>query len=92
MLRDWKSERDNRCGEDWNRVDRSRIATPWRVWKLIRQELAIAIGGVLTWNLTCGQACVEVMKERPRRWQLPNFAASGQSAYAYCQANGFSNT
>jgi hypothetical protein len=40
-----------RCGEDWNRLDQPRRATPWRVWKLLHQELAIAIGGVCHWHL-----------------------------------------
>jgi hypothetical protein len=32
-----------RFGEHWNRLDQPRLAISWPVWKLIRQELAIAI-------------------------------------------------
>ena len=80
-----------RCGEDWNRLDRPRRATPWRVWKLLRQELAIAISGVLTWNMSRWQACVEVMQERPRRRQLQTLPHRVNRLIAYCQANGLSN-
>jgi hypothetical protein len=80
-----------RCGEDWNRLDRPRRATPWRVWKLLRQELAIAISGVLIWNLSRWQACVELMQERPRRRQLQTLPHRVNRLIAYCQANGLSN-
>ena len=80
-----------RCGEDWNRLDRPRRATPWRVWKLLRQELAIAISGVLTWNMSRWQACVEVMQERPRRRQLQTLPPRVTRLITYCQANGLSN-
>ncbi|MGF1614510.1 MAG: IS4/IS5 family transposase, partial [Gammaproteobacteria bacterium] len=80
-----------RCGEDWNRLDRPRRATPWRVWKLLRQELAIAISGVLNWNMSRWQACVEVMQERPRRRPLQTLPHRVNQLIAYCQANGLSN-
>ena len=67
VLEKWARQR---CGEDWNRLDRPRRATPWRVWKLLRQELAIAISGASSWNMSRWQACVEVMQERPRQRQL----------------------
>jgi len=40
-----------RCGEDWNRLDGSRRATPWRVWKLLREELVVpsAVWCIGTW-------------------------------------------
>lgn len=80
-----------RCGEDWNRLDQPRRATPWRVWKLLRQELAVAISGVLTWNVSRWQACVEVMQERPRRRQLQTLPDRVNRLIAYCHANGLSN-
>jgi hypothetical protein len=80
-----------RCGEDWNCLDQPRRATPWRVWKLLRQELAIAISGVCHWNLTRWQACIEVMQERPRQRQLQTLPDRVNRLIAYCQANGISN-
>lgn len=80
-----------RCGEDWNRLDQPRRATPWRVWKLLRQELAIAISGVCNWNLSSWQDCLEVLQERPRRRQLQILPDRVNRLIAYCQANGLSN-
>ena len=80
-----------RCGEDWNRLDQPRRATPWRVWKLLRQELAIAISGVCNWNLSRWQDCLEVLQERPRRRQLQTLPDRVNRLIAYCQANGLSN-
>nr|MBS0019974.1 hypothetical protein [Gammaproteobacteria bacterium] len=58
---------------------------------LLRQELAIAISGVLTWNMSPWQACVEVMQERPRRRQLQTLPPRVTRLITYCQANGLSN-
>jgi hypothetical protein len=80
-----------RCGEAWNRLDQPRRATPWRVWKLLHQELAVAISGVATWNLSRWHACIEVMQERPRRRQLQTLPDRVHRLIAYCQANGLSN-
>jgi hypothetical protein len=80
-----------RCGEDWNRLDQPRRATPWRVWKLLHQELAIAISGVCNWNLVRWQACIEVLQERPRQRQLQTLPERVNRLIAYCQANGLSN-
>lgn len=80
-----------RCGDDWNRLDHPRRATPWRMWKLLRQELATAISGVVRWNLNRWSACLEVMKERPRRRQLQTLPDRVNRLIAYCQTNGLSN-
>jgi hypothetical protein len=80
-----------RCGEDWNRLDHPRRATPWRVWQLLRQELAIAISGVVQWNLDRWAACLEVMQERPRRRQLQTLPERVNRLIAQCRASGMSN-
>lgn len=80
-----------RCDEDCNRLDQLHRATPWRVWKLLRQELAIAISGVLSRNMSRWHACVEVMQERPRRRQLQTLPDRVNRLIAYCQANGISS-
>ena len=88
VLEKWARQR---CGEDWNRLDRPRRATPWRVWKLLRQELATAISGVVRWNLKRWSACLEVMQERPRRRQLQTLPDRVNRLIAFCQTNGLSN-
>lgn len=93
LLYTWVLEKRarRRCGEQWNRLDQLRRATPWRVWKLLRQELAITISGVCHWNLRRWQACLEVLQERPRQRQLQTLPPRVNRLIACCQANGFSN-
>lgn len=57
-------------GDDWSRLERQRPATWWRVWKIIRREVAAWITGVAYWRQEHWQACFEVMQERPRRRKL----------------------
>lgn len=59
-----------RCGEDWNRLDQPRRATPWRIWTLLQRELAVAITGTHQWTLSRWADALEVMQERRRRRQL----------------------
>ena len=84
LLYTWVLEKRarQRCGEDWNRLDQSRRATPWRIWKLLRQELAVAIDGVSHWDLSRWQDCLHVLQERPQRRKLQTLPN---------QANGLSN-
>ena len=93
LLYTWVLEKRarRRCGEHWNRLDQPRRATPWRVWKLLRQELAITISGVCCWDLRRWQACLEVIQERPRQRQLHTLPPRVNRLIAYCQANGLSN-
>jgi hypothetical protein len=47
-----------------------RQATWRRVWKLIKQEVAMMIAGVKQWNFARWEQCLAVMQERPRRRKL----------------------
>jgi hypothetical protein len=91
LLYTWVLEKRarRRCGEQWNRLDQPRQATPWRVWKLLRQELAITISGVCRWDLRHWQECLAVLQERPRR--LQTLPPRINRLIACCQANGLSN-
>ncbi len=81
-----------RSGENWNRLDQPRRATPWRVWHLLNRELAVVISGVFRWNLGRWAASLEVMQERPRHRQLQTSPDRVNRLIAYCQAQGISNT
>lgn len=81
-----------RSGKHWNRLDRPRRATPWRVWHLLNRELALAISGARQWNPSRWAASLEVMQERPRRRQLQTLPDRVNRLIAYCQARGISNT
>jgi len=59
-----------RCGGAWMRLDGPRQATWWRVWKLIRHEVAMMIREVSQWNFERWEQCLEVMQERSRQRKL----------------------
>jgi hypothetical protein len=80
-----------RCGLDWNRLDQPRRATPWRVVKLLQQELTSAISGVRQWDFRRWAEALNVMQERPRRRPLQTVPARVGQLIAYCQAQGLSN-
>ena len=93
LLYAWVIEKrlGRRCGLDWNRLDQPRRATPWRVVKLLQQELTSAISGVRQWDFRRWAETLKVMQERPRRRPLQTVPARVGQLIAYCQAQGLSN-
>lgn len=93
LLYAWVVERRarRRCGEAWMRLDGPRQATWWRVWKLIKQEVAIMISGVKQWNFERWEQCLAVMQERPRRRTLQTLPDRVNRLIASCQLAGLSN-
>lgn len=93
LLYAWVVEKRLRrwCGDDWNRLDQPRRATPWRVWQLLQQELYTAISGVREWNLSRWAEAVKVLEERPRRRQLQQVPTRINPLIEYCRANELSN-
>jgi hypothetical protein len=73
------------------RLDGPRQATWWRVWKLIKQEVAIMISGVRQWNFERWEQCLAVMQERPRRRTLQTLPDRVNRLIASCQLAGLSN-
>lgn len=57
-------------GEQWSWLDRVRTATWWRPWKLLRDEVAPRITGLLSCPHPQWGRCLQVLAERPRRRQL----------------------
>jgi len=57
-------------GEQWSWLDRVRTATWWRPWKLLRDEVAPRITGLLSCQHPQWGRCLQVLAERPRRRQL----------------------
>ena len=80
-----------RCGDDWNRLDQPRQATPWRVLKLVQRELTSAISGVRQWDFRRWAEALQVMQERPRRRTLQTVPERIRQLIADCQARGVSN-
>jgi hypothetical protein len=61
------------------------------VWKRLRQELAVALSGVVRWNLSRWDAWVDLMQERARRRQLQTLPDRINRLIAYCHAKGLSH-
>jgi len=57
-------------GDSWGRLDRERLGTWWRVWGMLKDELAPMITGALFWKEDAWAACLKVVVERPRRRTL----------------------
>ena len=93
LLYAWVIEKrlGRRFGLDWNRLDQPRRATPWRVVKLLQQELTTAISGVRQWDFRGWAEALNVMQERPRRRPFQTVPARVGQLIAYCQAQGLSN-
>src|ERR671923_1055184 len=57
-------------GDTWSRLDHERLATWWRVWGMLKDEIAPMITGALFWQEEAWEACLKVLAERPRRRKL----------------------
>ena len=57
-------------GDSWGRLDHERVGTWWRVWGMLKDELAPMITGALFWKADAWAACLKVLMERPRRRKL----------------------
>jgi hypothetical protein len=77
-----------RVGDDWSRLERQRPATWWRVWKIIRREVAEWIIGALHWRQDQWQDCFEVMQERPRRRKLQTLPEGIRPLLEVCRKAG----
>jgi Transposase DDE domain len=59
-----------KVGEAWSHLDRERVATWWRVWGMLKEEIAPMITGAFFWKDEAWEACLKVLAERPRRRKL----------------------
>src|ERR671924_1709363 len=57
-------------GERWGWLDQERVGTWWRVWGMLKDEIAPMITGALFWKEDSWEACLKVLAERPRRRKL----------------------
>ena len=54
----------------WGRLDQERVLTWWRVWGMLKDEVAPMVTGALFWKDEAWAACLNVLAERPRRRRL----------------------
>ena len=54
-------------GDRWGWLDQERLGTWWRVWGMLKDEIAPRITGALFWKADAWAVCLKVLVERPRR-------------------------
>jgi Transposase DDE domain len=74
-------------GDSWGRLDHERVGTWWRVWGLLKDELAPMITGALFWKEDAWAACLKVLAERPRRRTLQQLPSAALDVLYHCDAN-----
>jgi Transposase DDE domain len=57
-------------GDSWGRLDHERLGTWWRLWGMLKEQIAPMITGALFWPEDAWAACLKVLAERPRRRKL----------------------
>src|SRR5215470_5236291 len=74
-------------GDTWSRLDRERLATWWRVWGMLKDEIAPMITGALFWKEDAWAACLKVLMERPRRRKLQQLPPAALDILYRCDAS-----
>ena len=74
-------------GDSWGRLDRQRVGTWWRVWGMLKDEIAPMITGALFWQEDAWAACLKVLVERPRRRTLQRLPPEALDVFYRCEAS-----
>src|SRR5499426_2374158 len=74
-------------GDHWGRLDRERVGTWWRVWGMLKDEIAPMITGALFWKEDAWAACLKVLVERPRRRTLQRVPPEALDVLYRCEAS-----
>ena len=59
-----------KVGDVWSYLDHERVATWWRAWGMLKEEIAPMITGAFFWKDAVWGACLQALAERPRRRKL----------------------
>jgi hypothetical protein len=54
-------------GDRWGRLEHERVGTWWRLWGMLKAQMAPMLTGALCWPEDAWEACLKVWAERPRR-------------------------
>jgi hypothetical protein len=65
-------------------LDHERMATWWRIWAMLKDEVAPMITGALFWKEEAWVACLKVLAERPRRRKLQQLPPEVIAALYHC--------
>src|SRR6266545_2234630 len=74
-------------GDSWGRLDQERLGTWWRVWGMLKEEIAPKITGALFWKEEAWEACLKVLAERPRRRKLQRLPPAALDILYRCDAS-----
>jgi hypothetical protein len=74
-------------GDSWGRLDHERVGTWWRIWGMLKDELAPMITGALFWKADAWAACLTVLAERPRRRKLQQLPSAAIDILYQCDAS-----
>jgi len=74
-------------GDRWGRLDQERVGTWWRVWGMLKDEIAPRITGALFWKEDAWAACLKVLMERPRRRTLQQLPPAALDVLYRCNAS-----
>ena len=74
-------------GDSWGRLDHERLGTWWRVWGMLKDEMAPMITGALFWKEEAWAACLQVLAERPRRRKLQQLPPAAIDVLYRCDAS-----
>lgn len=73
-------------GDSWGRLDHERVRTWWRVWGMLKDEIAPMITGALFWKEEAWASCLKVLGERPRRRKLQQLPPAAVAILYRCDA------
>jgi Transposase DDE domain len=76
-----------RLGDSWGRLDQERVGTWWRIWGMLKDEIAPMITGALFWKDTAWEACLKVLVERSRRRKLQQLPPEVINVLYRCDAS-----
>lgn len=74
-------------GDRWGRLDQERVGTWWRVWGMLKAEIAPMITGAVFWKEDAWAACLKVLMERPRRRTLQQLPPAALDVLYRCNAS-----
>jgi Transposase DDE domain len=74
-------------GERWGWLDQERWGTWWRLWGMLKEEIAPMITGALFWKQEAWDACLKVLAERPRHRKLQQLPPEAIDVLYRCSEN-----
>jgi hypothetical protein len=75
-----------RMGAHWSQLDHERVATWWRVWGMLKEEITPLITGSLFWQEDAWEVCLKVLAERPRQRKLQQLPPEVIAVFYRCDA------